>query len=69
MKTISLLVNITFDSDISEDSQIKKVISNVQDGLIHEINDVGISPNYVDNDVIDIEIIHDITKTKLFHKF
>jgi len=69
MKTISILVNITFDSDISDDSLIKEVATNVLDGLVHEVNEVGITPNDLDNEVTDIEIVEIFTNTELNFKF
>ncbi len=56
MKTISLTVNLTFNTDICDDRDIQTIASNVMSGLVHEAEEVGISPDNSDVCLTKIEV-------------
>ncbi len=65
MKTISLTVNLTFDSDITDDRDIQTVAANVMSAIVHEAEEVGISPDAADICLTNIQIKEQFCRIEL----
>jgi hypothetical protein len=69
MKTITLTVNLTFDSDITDDRDIQAVAQNVMSALVHEVEEVGISPDEADTMLTKIEVKEQFCRIELMQEF
>jgi hypothetical protein len=69
MKTITLTVNLTFDSDISDDRDVQTIARNVMSALVHETEEVGISPDEADTCLTKIEVKEQFCRIELMQEF
>jgi flagellar motor switch protein FliM len=65
MKTISLVVDITFSEDISDDNLIKEVANNVLDSLVNTLENSWLAPTDTEAYTEKIAVSEQFTKTKL----
>lgn len=66
MKTVSFIVNITFDEEITERTSITEVLKNVHNGLISQCNDGdGLAPEETNALTKEIETVEISTNLSL----